>query len=385
MNRYSLIRSVLAAVALWGLATSAMAVTCKYEIIASDGTEQATIGATENTIPLQINAITVGRDVPLGAEVYRQSFKVSQGETTSLVCKFAPFQISSEYKVSAVYPKATWSTGPYAGKVYMTDIPGLGVAFRNGNVGLLPFISSKRPTNCTSGHRCVIGILDSATNFDMILIKIGNVSPGLLDGDKLPEISVVNSYGDANMLILKMKFKGYLDIVAKTCTTPDVIVPLGTHLSKTFTNAGSASGWKDFNIALNNCPGFVGISAKNGPGWVSYGGKNQGGYGTDGTITPNKLQLRIDPSRPAINASSGVLSLDPSGAASAPAATGIGVQIADSAGNALPLATARDTNLTLRPQQGNYSIPLRARYLQTSSQVTPGPANASATFTLIYQ
>ncbi|WLI32614.1 fimbrial protein [Pseudomonas sp. FP818] len=37
------------------------------------------------------------------------------------------------------------------------------------------------------------------------------------------------------------------------------------------------------------------------------------------------------------------------------------------------------------PTRGSYTIPLRARYLQTASKVTPGPANASATFTIIYQ
>ena len=35
--------------------------------------------------------------------------------------------------------------------------------------------------------------------------------------------------------------------------------------------------------------------------------------------------------------------------------------------------------------RGRYWIPLRARYLQTANTVTPGLANASATFTIIFQ
>jgi type 1 fimbria pilin len=35
--------------------------------------------------------------------------------------------------------------------------------------------------------------------------------------------------------------------------------------------------------------------------------------------------------------------------------------------------------------ESSYNIRLRARYLQTANRVTPGPANASATFTIIYQ
>ena len=69
----------------------------------------------------------------------------------------------------------------------------------------------------------------------------------------------------------------------------------------------------------------------------------------------------------------------------APAATGVGVQVATSNGTPVPLATNRASGLTLRTTEGSYSIPLRARYLQTANTVTPGPANASATFTIIYQ
>ncbi|WP_410913395.1 fimbrial protein [Pseudomonas sp. SIMBA_068] len=37
------------------------------------------------------------------------------------------------------------------------------------------------------------------------------------------------------------------------------------------------------------------------------------------------------------------------------------------------------------PGQANLTVPLAARYVQTGSKITPGSANARATFTMSYQ
>lgn len=375
MNMGSLIKSVLTAALLWSMAASAMAVTCKYE-----GVEPP-----DGIMPLQISAINVGRDLPLGTEVFRQTFMVLASQRSTVVCEFAPFQRWFQYTVSAVYPKANWSTGPYANKVYQTDIPGIGVVFKNELDGVLPMTTAKSSVSCTAGYRCVQAVSREKSSFELVLIKIGDVSPGVLRGNRLPQLTLQGYFGDARMLLYRVNHSGNIQIVANTCKTPDVLVPMGTHLSKTFTRVGSATGWKDFNIALNNCPAFHGTYAEDASTWISQGGKNPGGDGYPGYVTQNKLQLRIDPARPAINASNGVLSLDPSGSGSTPAATGIGVQIADRYSNPLPLSTVRDSNVYLHDFENSYTIPLRARYLQTSSKVTAGPANATATFTLIYQ
>ncbi|MCY1460137.1 hypothetical protein D9M71_776700 [compost metagenome] len=54
-----------------------------------------------------------------------------------------------------------------------------------------------------------------------------------------------------------------------------------------------------------------------------------------------------------------MLSLDPTAVSSNPAATGIGVQIANDSGNKLALATVHNTDLVLRTIQSDYSIPFR--------------------------
>lgn len=374
MQLRSLIKSVLASVALWAVADMAMAVTCTY----LNGI-QAAVGV----MPLQISAITVGRDVPVGAVVYRQQFNMAAGQAPILECLIAPYQQWAEMTVESSQGLANVPSGTYANKVYQTSIPGLGVAFGNSD-GVLPRESAKRWTICTSGFSCLVPF-DRPSNFELILIKLGDVTPGVLVGSTLPVVSLFGNFGDARMLGFRMGISGSIQIVSRTCSTPPVSVPMGTHQIKKFTGINSDTGWTNFSIALNNCPAFNGQFSTNGPGWLSQSGLSPSGTGTSGIRESNTLQFRIDAIRTASNSGNGVLSLDPGAAGSAPAATGVGVQVASSNGTPLPLATNQASGLILRATESSYSIPLRARYLQTGSQVTPGPANASATFTIIYQ
>ena len=380
MNIGALIKAGLAVGALWAVAGTAMAVTCTYT-----GGIQAAVGS----MPLQVSSINVGRDVPVGTEVFRQKFTLVAGHAPTLDCLYAPFQLWTEYTVDTSYPLATWSSGTYANKVYRTSTPGLGVAFNNTG-GLLPRRTNSQASTCTSGFRCLIPFADNQNrgpaNFELILIKLGDVTPGILMGNSLPTISLYANAGDARMLGFKMGISGSIQIVSRTCSTPDVSVPMGSHLTAKFTGLNSTTGWTDFAIALNDCPAFSGIYTTTGPAWASQSGTSPSGSNNgSGTRVNNSLQYRIDPARVAINATNGVLALDPGATGNVPAATGVGVQVATSNGTPVPLATNRASGLTLRTTEGSYSIPLRARYLQTASKVTPGPANASATFTIIYQ
>ncbi|WP_422419945.1 fimbrial protein [Pseudomonas sp. GZD-222] len=369
-----LIKILLAATALWGMADSVMA-ECVEEYNKP----------TDDIMPLQISAITVGRDVPLGSIVYRQYYNTSS-VTLSKRCRL-PFQQQYEFKLDG-QSKANWTTGPYAHKVFKTNINGLGVVFKRG-VEVFPFKSPSVNNTCPQqpGSFCYHAIAPSYAWFEILLIKIGDVSPGLLRGNQLPLASMYYYMAERSDLVFKAKLSGNIQIVANTCSTANVEVPMGTYKLKDFQGVGSATGWKDFDITLKNCPAFFGIydALQNSPSWTSPSDTDPGGLGYPGSSTNNVVKLRIDPTRPAINAKQGVLSLDPTRVSNNPAATGIGVQVANDSNNELALATAHNTGLYLRTIQSDYFIPLRARYLQTSSKVTPGPANASATFTIIYQ
>ncbi|WP_422419948.1 fimbrial protein [Pseudomonas sp. GZD-222] len=369
-----MIKILLAATALWGMADSVMAKCTVHEH-----------KPTDDIMPLQISAITVGRDVPLGSIVFRQYHNTSS-DSLKVSCQI-PFQANHEFKVDGS-SKANWTTGPYAHKVFKTNINGLGVAFKRGPE-IFPWKSSNVDSGCggTPGGTCDLTIRRELAWAEILLIKIGDVSPGLLRGNQLPLMSMYYHIAERSDLVFKVKFSGNIQIVANTCVTPHVPVTMGTYMLKDFKGVGSATAWRNFDITLKNCPAFNGIydTLEGSPAWTSPSASDPGGLGHPGFSTDNDLKLRIDPTRPAINAQKGVLSLDPSGTSSTPAATGIGVQIADSSGEPLPLATAYDPDLYLRTIQSDYIIPLRARYLQTSSKVTPGPANASASFTIIYQ
>ncbi|MBF8004430.1 type 1 fimbrial protein [Pseudomonas brenneri] len=371
---HTFIKSVLTPAApLWAVANTALALTCDYK----DGIRPA-----NGDMPLQISAITVGRDVPLGTEVYRQAFDVASGRSPTVECKYPPFQMWAEYVVDSSRGVANWSSGTYANKVYRTNIQGLGVAFYAS--GPLPRSGDKRPPNCPNKNSPCPVPLYLTTNYELVLIKIGDVSPGVLRGSDLPRVALYANFNSIRILGFSMGTSGSIQIVSRTCNTPDVVVPMGTHPTKQFTGLNSATGWKDFSIVLNNCPAFHGTYKTDTPSWTSQSGANPSGTGYSGRPTDNKLLFRIDPARAAINASNGVLSLDPSPTDSASAASGVGIQIATPNNSPVPFGTNRSSGLNLRTSEGSYSIPLRARYIQTGKQVTPGPANASATFTITY-
>lgn len=372
MNIGSLVKSGLAAALLWAATGPAFAITCTY----MNGIQPA-VGA----MPLQVSAISVGRDVPVGTEVYRQKFNMASGQAVKLECLYAPYQQHTELTVDTSFGLTSWSSGTYAGKVYQTDIPGLGVAF-NSLGGPLPRQTSKAGTACAPGTRCLVPF-DGPSNFELILIKVGDVTPGVLRGDSLPVVSLFGNFGDARMLGFKMGLSGSIQIVSRTCSTPDVSVAMGRHKSKVFTGVNSTPGWTNFSIRLNNCPAFHGTVSKTPVVWESQGGKSPSGKAGNVSIDNNSLRYRIDPVRTAINSGTGVLSLDPTAANRPPAASGIGVQVATMTAT-LPLATLQSSGLTLSSSESSYSINLRARYLQTASTVKEGPANASATFTISY-
>ena len=186
-----------------------------------------------------------------------------------------------------------------------------------------------------------------------------------------------------------MGISGNLNIVSRTCSTPNVTVPMGTHKVSAFKSVNTGTVWKDFSIALTNCPAFYGLYGwGNGPVGTLSGGVNPSSSNkltSAGTMSASTVYLRIDSLGNAIDPAKGLLGLDPEAQGKLASATGVGVQIAGPDGTPIVLAQARATGLTLWNSSASYSIPLRARYLQTKAITTPGPANASATFTLIYQ
>ncbi|WP_333012614.1 fimbrial protein [Kluyvera sichuanensis] len=143
------------------------------------------------------------------------------------------------------------------------------------------------------------------------------------------------------------------NIQDNTCTvstdSSNLSVSMGTVNSKQLRQSGDTSLPIEFDIDLQNCgEAASGVS-------VTFTGTADG-------------------------SGSSLLALDSAG----DSATGIGVAILDSDRTLIPINTASKT-YPLDPSQADNILPFYAQYSVTGSSVTPGSANATATFSLTYQ
>ena len=130
------------------------------------------------------------------------------------------------------------------------------------------------------------------------------------------------------------------------------------------------------NTAILVPMGTVEKRAFKGPGtWP--GDANTRNFGIDLVCDAGtKINFKIEGS--AQDASKGILNLTGGNGS----ATGVGIQLLY---KDAPLVLSSVINNGVIPGSGDFSIPLKARYFQTASNITTGTANASATFTLTYQ
>jgi type 1 fimbria pilin len=156
-----------------------------------------------------------------------------------------------------------------------------------------------------------------------------------------------------------------IQITGQTCavTTPSFTVPLNSVKSSVFTGVGTTSPAVPFAIGLN-CSGVS---------------TNVGITFTDGTSTGNTTNI---------------LTIQP---ATGPAnATGVGIKITPSgglpgAGTAVSYgpdsAVAGNLHQIMLGASGGLpaSLPFTAQYVATATNITAGPANGVATFTMSYQ
>ncbi|WP_370425598.1 fimbrial protein (plasmid) [Pantoea vagans] len=146
-----------------------------------------------------------------------------------------------------------------------------------------------------------------------------------------------------------IQFQG--EIIDAACdvtpATGSQIVTLGQVSAKAFTGLSSRAAATSFQIELANCPAAVSTASIKFDG-TPYQGNN------------DTLQL---------TQVTGV-------------ATGVGVEIRDANGNGIPLFT-NSTPVALSTTSNNV-LNFAAGYVQRGATVTSGPANAVATFSVIY-
>lgn len=353
------------------LATTAHA-TCSYAAGNAYGS-----GPADLVVPLNISALTVGRDMPNGTVLYNQVIRPMAGMGATCRNDGAIATITTNYWLTSTpLPLSTWTGTPYPSRVYQTGVPGIGVALR--------FASTAFPYSRSFSNGGSVGGSQTWTNnlgiFDITIIKIGPVSPGVIQAANLPRMQY-DFVTDNTLPLMRTRFTGSIQIVAQTCTTPDVTVPLGAYKVNDFGGMGTGTPLKDFVLELQNCPAFYGASASltntdSATGWVESGR----------TISPNVLRFSLTPVNGTVSSQPGTLQLSP-GTSGAPAATGIGVQLSRALDGYLQFDTLLASGITPTSTSGStYRIPMQARYVQTGTATpTPGPANASVMFTINYQ
>jgi len=327
------------------------------------------------TAPLLGGNITVGPDNADGFTVYRQTYAPTFPSVKVQCDANGPFYTSNVLK-NIPLPLSPWNTGAYAGKVYETGVPGIGVVFWYNGQGF----PLTRPGGCTSSTVNTCSLQSSNLTWDFSFIKIGPITPGVILGSKLPCVVAGVGQSGSSVDMTQVCFSGALNVVSQTCVTPDVNVSMGNFdVNANFNAVGATTPWKDASIVLTNCPRFYGTINTLRETFYSDDG-------TFGVATPknNTITLSLTPNTPIINAGQGILSIK----STSNSASGVGIQMAyGNIGDASP-ALINFSNLKSYTMVNNtvttLKLPLVARYIQTESLVSPGRADATVTFTINY-
>ncbi|HGM5338496.1 TPA: fimbrial protein [Serratia marcescens] len=321
---------------------------------------------------LQVNApfgagnITIGADVPVGTVIYTQNFNPSF-RSVYVKCDtpqtFVSWMMDFE---TPPHPLSAWNSATFK-KVYETGLPGVGVFIDNHSLDnyLLPYI--------TNGTHVVEenGWSSNLFKYRIRLIKTGDIQPGTLTGTDLPCMMTGVGPTAAPFTAMRLCFTGAINVEAQTCTTPDVFVAMGKYdMGRYFTGKGSVTEWKDASIRLLNCPKFHGTVE------AQY---SDNGTGSISGTTGNSLTLSLTPNTAVIDDANGIMSVKEGSAG------GVGIQLGYGASSPQSVRFSRAIKIPLPVTTPSaFTIPLRARYIQTEPTVTPGAADATVTFNINY-
>ncbi|MDF3833199.1 fimbrial protein [Cupriavidus basilensis] len=202
-------------------------------------------------------------------------------------------------------------------------------------------------------------LLNSGVGMAFAFVKTGPITPGMVVLGVIAQAGMAEfpsgtPNGPVSSVTYQLPvtaFTGNSIFIVPACTTPSIPVDLRSHRSSEFSGPNTVTSSVNFDLALNNCP--AGMKA---------------------------IQYQVDAVTPIISSVNSVVALDGTSTA-----TGVGVQLLDGSGAAFQLGRAQTFNGYNSTTGGSYTIPFRARYIQTGSTVGPGRANSVMTFTMTYQ
>ncbi|MCA8037553.1 fimbrial protein [Burkholderia arboris] len=284
-------------------------------------------------------------DVPIGGVIYSASGKATftnkKGSVASSTCN----SWTRTYLTGVGVPD---STG-----IYPTSMPNIGIRLKTGTGGkVLPYQEANSYLNSTWNESFALTVE---------LVKTGEITAGGVLSDSYAQYRADQANGQ---VLVDFRFASPVLVRPRvpTCkvATPLITVPMGKLGVSSFNGVGSTVGTRSFAISLACSGGDAGTMTN---AYVTL---------TDSTMPSNM---------------STTLSLTKESTAS-----GVGLQIMKGdtlVGFGPDSAAVGNTNQwkvgTVMQGQANLTIPLTARYVQTGSKITPGSANARATFTMSYQ
>jgi type 1 fimbria pilin len=321
-------------------------------------------------------SITVGADMPVGTVIYKAQYVADS--YSHIKCNADTYSVENWLDYLNIPGADTGLNFPNVGKVYATNLPGLGVAVTgtggNQTIPRREGIWNQRSSNGL-GHAYYLQI-----------VKTGDVSPGVLNGSSLPSIK---SYAKAQagytglpFDVIHLRFAGTINVISKTCKTPDVDVNLGRYeVTKYFKGKGSTTPWIDSSITLTDCPAFKGYYGRNNSSITIQGS----GTTPSGTPDANSLSVSLKPVQQIVDATNGVMAVSAINGENV--ASGVGIQIGwGSASGSPTLFNFNESKNYSPPNDGrsSFKIPLAARYIQTDSVASPGRADGKAIFLINY-
>lgn len=299
-------------------------------------------------------SIVIQRDLPVGSLIGSQ---ISSGAVNTYNCtNTAP---TLTYQSVGVKGTGSYVTTIGGRRIYSTNIAGIGFAIGGISVN-----------NCNNSTAWVDGTYTGDGNANNRLLCSTN---GLLGGQPLREQALLQFYKTgptgSGMVTAQQAGSFILQNNQSSWQTPE-----STILINGFNVTTLACSVSNTAIAVN-------MGSVNKRAFSGTGSTPDASFTRDFTIPLNcnagtRINVKIDGN--AQNAANGVLNLT----SGSNTATGVGVQLLY---NNAPVQLGAIIVAGTSASAGSYNIPLKARYYQTTSTITPGTANSSATFTLTYQ
>lgn len=226
-------------------------------------------------------------------------------------------------------------------ELYQSGVAGIGIRLKIGNT-----VQEGSVNQSLEGPAKLKD--DQALTFS--LVKTGAIEPGALKNQELLRINYEGADGNAVTAIKYTLSNGLVSQPSCQIENTAIVVPMGTLERKEFKGVNKTAGDKDFHIDLN-CNQGTNVNITFAP----LAGKSMGLKGVAGVVENE---------------------------AGSNTAVGVGVQVLFDGD---PVEFGKLIFAGTAKAEGLYSIPMKARFIQTQDTVVPGVINARMAFTMTYQ